>query len=174
MKINLNLIKFHYFKYNNKIHNLCPRNYLNYFENLLFKWDQSFLWCLKIFNDIDNVNELKNKLLHLHEIGNDEKLMLEKVIEKCHPNLKNALDQKFEDEPPKYYQCKLNKKERLIFIIKIDLDKKLFVFPILFDLNHCFYISDKKSYDNKTKNDFKWDLKENQEKYKDRLKRNLK
>ena len=81
--------------------------------------------------------------------------MLEKVIEKCHPNLKNALGQKFEDEPPKYYQCKLNKKERLIFIIKIDLDKKLFVFPILFDLNHCFYISDKKSYDNKTKNDFK-------------------
>ena len=47
-------------------------------------------------------------------------------------------------------------------------------FPILFDLNHCFYISDKKSYDNKTKNDFKWDLKENQEKYKERLKTNLK
>lgn len=173
MKINLNLIKFHHFKYNKQIHNLCPRNYINYFENLLFKWDQSFSRCLKIFNDIDNIDELKNTLLRWHEIGNDEKLMLENVIKKCHPNLQNAIDQNFEDELPKYYQCKLNKKERLIFLMKTNHDKKITFFPILFDLNHCFYLSDKKSYDNKTKNNFKWDLKEKQEKYKERLKINL-
>ncbi len=138
MKINLNLIKFHHFKYNNQIHNLCSKNYVNYFENLLFKWDQSFLNCLKIFNNTNNINELENKLLHWHKITNDEKSMLERVIEKCHPNLKNALDQNFEDELPKYYQCKLNKKGKTNFYNKNRSKWKIVCFSYSFWLKSLF------------------------------------
>lgn len=183
MEINLNFLKFHYFCCNKDIHNLCVKEFVEYLENIIFCKQHSLLSILiSIKKCNSDIKEIKNVLIKFHDIsGNHRDILLNKIIRKQHPHLYDQIEQYFSNINFKnisFYQCKIDKQERLIFTIHTDFKKqKTFIFiPLIFDLNHVIYKKDKeKNYENKNLIDcYKWDLKKEQEKYKMRLKEELK
>ena len=181
MDINLNFLKFHYFYCDKNIHNLCIKKYKEYFDKLLFKVDHSLILILdKIdkYNE-DNIENLKNSLIRFHSIDNNHRdILLNKIIKKHHPNLYGKIQQFFENynlKDVKFYQCKMDKKERLIFTIHINDKNRMTFIPLIFDLNHVIYKDEDKNYDNKNLiHCCKWDLREEQEKLKMKLKEGIK
>lgn len=175
MKIDLNYLKFHSFKYDKNYHNLISKKEMNsdYFDKLLYSNNQSLLIILNEVKKTKYFNEFKNSLLRFHSLEEEKKYLFYKIISKKHPTLKLSLDQLYSSYK-KYnlYQLKLSKSERLIFIWHKNIlnEEEIFI-PLLFDLNHCFYSNNKdKKYDNnfkKKKED--WNFKDRQQEIKYKL-----
>ena len=181
MIINLNFLKFHHFNLSKKINNLSHKKYKEYFDNLFYKDDHCLVNVLKRVKNDCNSFALRN---HIINGINKEKLL--KVIINQHRNLYEDLAQYFQDfEKIIYWQAKLSKSERLIYVIgkkrtddkeitnenNYDTNKKYDVFiPILFDLKHCFYQSKDKNYDNNfNKMNFQWNFRDQQKQIKDKI-----
>ena len=110
--------------------------------------------------------ELNSSFLKYHEITGLSNEILWKILDKEHKNLKKDLCQLFEDEDRiKFYQFKLDKSERMVFVIKSDS-----FIPIIFDLNHVLYFDNKKGHKTTTsEKKYEWNFKNEQEEYKKRL-----
>lgn len=169
MEINLNFLKFHYFYKDKKLHNLCVKQWREYLKKIIFNNKNSLIEIIKNVNKCKNFSNLKNILLHFHIINNDHKyILLNEIIKKSHPNLYNQMEQYFSNDnyfkDLAFYQCRISKKERLIFTIHKNLKNKLSFIPLILDLNHVIYIPKDKQYDNLNLNGLqKWDLKKEQE-----------
>lgn len=180
MRINLNFLKFHYFYSDKKLHNLSVKNLRPYFEGIINENDYSLVKILEIVDKCNGINDFNNRLLKFHVLDNDHKyILLNRIIKKSHPNLYYQMEQYFSDDnyfkDLDFYQCKISKKERLIFTIHLSLDKKQTFIPLIFDLNHLIYCSSDKQYHNLNLNDlFKWDLRSHQDKIKKFLNKNIK
>ncbi len=182
MYINLNLFKFHSFKYK---------------KNITNEWRKTKNNSLKCEDDVLNkiiLNDVKNKIKHCidyknisqlftnlksskngnsnHSIRGCHKEILINVIKNCHPNLYSDLQQLFFEKNPTediiFYQLSINPRSRIIIVNKDET-----IYPLLIDLNHCFYET-KKSYDNNvSKKTFPWDFREKQKNLKEQLKNEL-
>ncbi len=152
---------------------MCPKKCDDFFRELICGTDVSLKTIIQEAKESKSLGALSKKLLHYHEIIDKNYcsyryVILNSIIREKHPNLYEDLMQIFEMEPDniKFYQCRLNKKSRLIFTI-LESDNESTFIPLLFDLNHTIYISDKKQYDdNKEFNNCRWDFREDQEKIK--------
>lgn len=168
MIINLNFLKFHHFNLTKKVNNLSCKKYKEYFDNLFYKDDHCLVNVLKRVK-----NDCNSFALHNHTINGINKEKLLKVIKKQHKNLYKDLAQYFQDfENIIYWQAKLSKSERLIYVIgkKYSDNKNNIFIPILFDLKHCFYQSKNKKYDNNfNKMIFPWNFRGEQEQIKDKI-----
>lgn len=115
----------------------------------------------------------QNKGNHKHKIKGINRENLINIIEKKHENLYSDLLQKSEDDllNLNFYSCKINKKERLIYMIK----DKVF-YPILFDLNHVIYKDKVRNHDNNNgkKTMYEWDFRKKQKEYKQEILEKLK
>lgn len=139
MKVNLNYLKFHSFFYNKKLHNQYvgkEEEIHNYFEHIFFKNDHSLSKLIKIIVNIDSFDRLKKASLRIHDFSYDKKQDICKVIRYKHPKLYDELNQVLECDNGgifkiKYFQTKLNKKERLIFLFIETLYILLFLISII-------------------------------------------
>lgn len=177
MEINLNFLKFHYFKYDNKTHNLCVKWFKKYLENIFYNSNHSLLFILLKIQEYqgDNINDFKNILRRFHHIKDDHRdVLINNIIKKRHNNLYQQIEQFFSYTNLKninFYQCKIDKQERLIFTIHNGFNNKKIFIPLIFDLNHVVYKDENKNYDNKNLIDcYKWDLKNEQEMIKNKIK----
>lgn len=172
MKVNLNYLKFHSFFYNKKLHNQYvgkEEEIHNYFEHIFFKNDHSLSKLINIITNIDSFDRLKKASLRIHDFSYDKKQDICKVIRYKHPKLYDELNQVLECDNGgifkiKYFQTKLDKKERLIFFVYRNT-----VYPIIFDINHHFYKKEDKNYDNNIINSFEWNFKDRQNELKSKL-----
>lgn len=176
MEIDLDLLKFHSFKCNKILHNMVVEEDWNYFDDIFFKAEHCLQKILNFVKQSENLEEFKNRFLHYHEIKDKYHDLIKQVIDTCHPNLKNDLDQKFEmAEKIKFYQLMLDKVKRLIFVFYKNLKGEITFAPVLFDFNHCFYQSKKYNYDNNISWKFlkKWDFKDKQHTLKEQFFKNI-
>lgn len=98
---------------------------------------------------------------HGHEIPENHKNLLIKIINKCYKPLYKSLLQKFEYNNENkgvlnsinFYQCAINTRSRLIFVLKQDE-----FIPIIFDLKHVIYPASDKKFDNNSKQEiYRWE-----------------
>lgn len=103
--------------------------------------------------------KLRNK--HGHEILVNHKNLLIKIINKCYKPLYESLLQKFECingnkgalNSINFYQCAINTRSRLIFVLKQDE-----FIPIILDLKHVICpIGDKKFDNNSRQEIYRWE-----------------
>lgn len=92
-----------------------------------------------------------------------------KIIKKCHKNLNSYLEQYLEESDIfnklLFYQTELVKPIRLIFMKNNDE-----FIPLIFDLHHLIYESNKKNYDsNIASKKHKWDYKYKQNEFKNKI-----
>lgn len=165
MKLELNLLKFHSFYYDKRYNNLWLKNKVKEIETKLIKkyfyGKIDFLLSKKDFA----IQDLKF-FGNFHSFGKNEKNMLFIIIEKCHPNLYNDIfnilseDKKIDDI--EILQFRITGRSRCVALINNEI-----MYPLLFDLKHCFYEYSKREFDNNKKQEKEeWDLKEKQEEIK--------
>ncbi len=137
MKINLNCLKFHYFKFDSNLHNLwCKKNCDSFFNDIILENKRSLKSAI---NKIKNLNDItKNDFSHFHQIDEYHSEKVIKIIKKCHKNLNSYLEQYLEESDDfnklLFYQIELVKPIRLIFIKNNDE-----FIPLIFDLHHLIY-----------------------------------
>lgn len=173
MKIDLNYLKFHSFKYDKNYHNLISKKEMNsdYFDKLFYsKKYESLLTILNKIKKIKHSNQFLECFLHFHVLEKEKTHLFYKIISKRHPTLKCSLDQLyFSYENDNLYQLKLSNLERLIFIFHKNKSTREEIFiPLLFDLNHCIYKNDKYDRNFKTRKE-NWDFKDKQQEIKNKL-----
>lgn len=141
MKINEKLLQFYSFTLNKDVKTLF---------SLVEKECKKENIILKLSN---------NK--HCHEILGNHKNLLIKIINKCYEHLCEPLLQKFEYNNENkavlngihFYQCAINTRSRLIFVLKQDE-----FIPIIFDLKHVIYPASDKKFDNNSKQEiYRWE-----------------
>lgn len=157
MNVNKELLQYYSFKLNKKINNLVEKNSKKELEYLFNnELEQLFDFVKNGCKKEDIIIQLSN-CHNCHKIDNNNKDLLIKIIEKCYENLYNSLLQKFESDDEKdvfnninFYQCAINKRSRLIFVLKDDK-----FIPIIFDLKHVIYLVD--GFDNNSKQEiYRW------------------
>lgn len=168
MKLDLNLLKFHSFKYDKKLHNLWKKEKIEVKEiiikNLLIKKLKHVLSFEKFNNWL---NDIKHTRSHNWENIYKEKLFY--VIKTCHPQLYKDIEEKFLEKNKlldlNVYQLDLSSRIRLVFIHSEEI-----IYPLILDLNHCFY-STKKNYDKNLNKGCKteWDFKNEQQELKNNI-----
>ncbi len=108
---------------------------------------------LKHLEKFENIKQALSELKKSDSGSSNHKIdiphieQIHNVIRKCHPRLYENIehrwlenDIKFIDLP--FYQIRINKKQRIICLI---FENE--IFPMILDINHCFY-STKNTYDN--------------------------
>lgn len=174
MTINFDLLKFHSFNYSKKYNNLWLKNKIKDIEEKIIKND--------FYNKINFLIVSKNnskkiqfhKLNNYHLIHENIKVIIFNIIKTCHPNLyldifcKISEDIKIKDIP--VIQFEINSRSRCIALI----DKKNKVlYPLLFDLKHCFHKIKDKVFDNNAKQEkHEWNFKSRQQEIKNYLLKN--
>lgn len=164
MQINLDFLKFHYFYSSKKLNNLSSEKYKEFFDDIFYNDNQCLVNVLKCVNDSMNHNSFIS--LHKHILKGKNEESLKYVIKTEHRNLYENLLQYFENSKKiTYWQVKLGKSERLIYVTR----SNIFI-PILFDLKHCFYPFKDKNYDNNfNKMNYRWNFKDKQKEIKKKI-----
>lgn len=156
MIVNKKLLQFYSFNLNKKINNLVKKNSEKTLE-YLFDDELEKLFCF-----VENECEKENIIIQLsncHEIEGNNKDLLIKIIKECYEDLCNLLLQEFESSDKtsvfnniNFYQCAINTRSRLIFIVKQDE-----FIPIIFDLKHVIYPISDRNFDNNSKQEiYRW------------------
>lgn len=165
MIINLDYLKFHSFKYDSQYNNQW-KNPNEVCSKIVNNDTQKTLRHIKCeINSITSLLSLKNN----HWLDEEHKFKLFKIIEKCHPNLNDNLEQKFliknKISELNIFQLRINTRSRIICLFFEDI-----IYPLIFDLKHVFYPIQDHKFDNNYKHENKdWDFKSKQNQIKKQL-----
>lgn len=160
MKINEELLQFYSFALDKDVNNLVNKDSKEILESLFDNELKTLFFLVEKECKKENIIQTLSNNKHCHEILGNHKNLLIKIINKCYEHLCYPLLQKFEYNNENkgmlnsinFYQCAINTRSRLIFVLKQDE-----FIPIIFDLKHVIYPASDKKFDNNSKQEiYKW------------------
>lgn len=161
MKINEKLLQFYSFTLDKDVNNLVNKDSKETLESLFHDEVKTLFSLVEKECKKENIILKLSNNKHCHEILGNHKNLLIKIINKCYEHLCEPLLQKFEYNNENkavlngihFYQCAINTRSRLIFVLKQDE-----FIPIIFDLKHVIYPTSDKKFDNNSKQEiYRWE-----------------